>query len=105
MDAGSPRKSAQFVSNTSPTSARTFNCASYSFFGNADSRNEVTLESPHSADAAWPSKVAVAKTKSAPPTGLESSDSGPDTTPEVQNPFLSIYRVALLFVLLIFGMR
>ena len=83
MDAGSPRKSAQFASNTSPTSARTFNCASYSFFGSADSRNEVTLESPHSTDAAWPSKVAVARTKPAPPAGLESSDSGPDTVPEV----------------------
>lgn len=81
MSAGSPRKSTQFVSNTSPTSARTFNCATYSFFGSADSRNEVSLESPHSADAAWP-KAAVTKNKVA-PSGLEGSDSGPESAQEV----------------------
>lgn len=82
--AGSPRKVGPLGSNTSPTSANNFNCASYSFFGSADSRNEVTLESPHSADAAWASKSAVTAKKSA-SSRQESSDSGPDSVAEVQH--------------------
>ncbi|KAL0044174.1 hypothetical protein WJX82_002610 [Trebouxia sp. C0006] len=51
---GSPRKSTQVANNTS-TSSGPFTCASYSFFGSADSRNEHSIESPHSNDA-WASK-------------------------------------------------
>lgn len=55
---GSPRKSTQVASNTSPSSAP-FTCASYSFFGSADSRNEHSIESPHSSDV-WATKDGVA---------------------------------------------
>ncbi|KAL0019592.1 hypothetical protein WJX79_004558 [Trebouxia sp. C0005] len=51
---GSPRKAIQVANNTSPSSGP-FTCASYSFFGSADSRNEHSIESPHSSDA-WATK-------------------------------------------------
>ena len=76
--AGSPRKpAAALPNNASPTSARTFNCASYSFFGSADSRNEHSIESPHSADAHWGPKDPGAK--DAP---LEKSETGSDSPPD-----------------------
>lgn len=78
MHAGSPRKPAPFTNNTSPTSARTFNCATYSFFGSADGRNEHSIESPHSADAAWASKDARAKDVAL----MEKSEAGSDVAPE-----------------------
>ncbi|DBA81492.1 TPA: hypothetical protein ACH3X1_007271 [Trebouxia sp. C0004] len=56
--AGSPRKSIQVANNTSPSSGP-FTCASYSFFGSADSRNEHSIESPHSSDA-WATKDGIA---------------------------------------------
>lgn len=55
LPVGSPRKPVQVTDNASPTSARTFNCATYSFFGSADSRNEHSIESPHSGDP-WGTK-------------------------------------------------
>ena len=74
--AGSPRKSVPFVNNTSPTSVRTFNCASYSFFGSADSRNDHSIESPHSADAGWAAKNAGIKDTQ------DKSEAGSESAPE-----------------------
>ena len=76
MHAGSPRKSVPFVSNASPTSARTFNCASYSFFGSADSRNDHSIESPHSVDASWAAKNSGTK------DAQEKSEAGSEPAPE-----------------------
>ena len=76
MCAGSPRKSVPFPNNTSPTSARTFNCASYSFFGSADSRNDHSIESPHSADASWAGKKVGSK------DALEKSEAGSESAAE-----------------------
>ena len=74
--AGSPHKSAQVGNNTSPVSARTFNCATYSFFGSADSRNEHSIESPHSTDA-WSAKAAGKE-----PTPVDKSEAGSDSAPD-----------------------
>lgn len=78
--AGSPRKPAQLpANNNSPTSARTFNCASYSFFGSADSHNEVSLESPHSADAAWGAAKHSGGKNGKASLSLEGSNSNPES--------------------------
>ncbi|KAL3142544.1 hypothetical protein ABBQ38_002866 [Trebouxia sp. C0009 RCD-2024] len=70
---GSPNRNIPGVpNNTSPTSARTFNCASYSFFGSADSRNDHSIESPHSAEA----KASGAK------DALDKSEAGSDSAPD-----------------------
>lgn len=73
MHTGSPNRNIPGVpNNTSPTSARTFNCASYSFFGSADSRNDHSIESPHSAEA----KASGAK------DALDKSEAGSDSAPD-----------------------
>ena len=76
MHTGSPRRNGPFPNNTSPISARTFNCASYSFFGSADSRNDHSIESPHSADASWTAKTAGAKDVQ------DKSEAGSDSAPD-----------------------
>lgn len=77
MRTGSPHRNVPGVpNNTSPTSARTFNCASYSFFGSADSRNDHSIESPRSADASSAAKTSGAK------DALDKSEAGSDSAPD-----------------------
>lgn len=79
----SPPKPIQVVNNTtSPNSARTFNCASYSFFGSADSRNEHSIESPHSIDAAKHIHKEIGPAKEPPAAADKSEGEGSDSAPD-----------------------